>query len=98
VTKSELIPAFDVITGKVEGVIGNTGPKRISSALPSLLSRAAPTPRGPHRDNATVRRAARICDLKEMLGVKDTSSLLITPLWVRGPRLPIGWTRDIIPI
>jgi len=80
-----LIAAFDVATGKVEGVIGNTRTESdFARFLDSLLSGAAPTTRWDivcdnlniHLSEAVVRLVARHCALVDELGLKGKSGVL----------------------
>ncbi len=74
-----LIAAFDVSTGKVEGVVGDTRTEKdFARFLRSLLSSAAPNTRwhivcdnlNIHLSECVVRLVARHCGLKDKLGVK----------------------------
>jgi transposase len=80
-----LIAAFDVATGKVEGVIGNTRTEKdFARFLRSLLSRAAPTTRWDivcdnlniHLSESVVRLIARYRGFKGKLGIKGSSGVL----------------------
>jgi len=80
-----LIAAFDVATGKVEGVIGNSRTERdFARFLRRLLSNATPDTRWDivcdnlniHLSEAVVRLVTRHCRLKEKLGVKGKSGVL----------------------
>ena len=80
-----LIAAFDVATGKVEGVIGNTRTEKdFARFLRRLLSSAAPDIRWDivcdnlniHLSEAVVRLVARHCGLKDKFGVKGKSGVL----------------------
>jgi len=80
-----LIAAFDVATGKVEGVIGNTRTEKdFARFLRSLLSSTAPHTRWDivcdnlniHLSETIVRLVARYCGLKDRLGIKGKSGVL----------------------
>ena len=80
-----LIAAFDVTTGEVEGIVGNTRTEKDSARfLRRLLSRAAPTTKWDivcdnlniHLSESVVRLVARACGLKVNLGAKGRSGVL----------------------
>ncbi len=80
-----LIAAFDVTTGKVAGVVGNTRTEKdFARFLRSLLSSAAPAARWDivcdnlniHLSESVVRLVARHCGLKDKLGRKGKSGIL----------------------
>jgi len=80
-----LIAAFNVTTGEVEGVVGNTRTEKdFARFLRRLLNRAAPTTKWDivcdnlniHLSESVVRLIARACGLKIKLGVKGRSGLL----------------------
>jgi transposase len=80
-----LIAAFDVATGKVEGVIGNTRTEKdFARFLRRLLCTGALNTRWDivcdnlniHLSEAVVRLVARHCGLKDKLGIKGRSGVL----------------------
>ena len=80
-----LIAAFDVTTGEVEGIVGNTRTEKdFARFLRRLLSRAAPTTKWDivcdnlniHLSESVVRLVARACGLKVNLGAKGRSGVL----------------------
>jgi transposase len=80
-----LIAAFDVTTGEVEGVIGNTrSEKDFARFFAQLLSRDTPTTKWDivcdnlniHLSESIVRSVARRCGIKRRLGVKGKSGVL----------------------
>ena len=81
-----LIAAFDVSTGEVEGVVGNTRTEKdFARFLRRLLSTAAATTKWDivcdnlniHLSESVVRLIARACGLKVKLGVKGRSGARI---------------------
>jgi transposase len=80
-----LIAAFNVTTGEVEGVVGNTRTEKdFARFLRCLLSSADPTTRwhivsdnlNIHLSESVVRLIARVCGVKDKLGVKGRSGVL----------------------
>jgi transposase len=80
-----LIAAFNVTTGEVEGVVGKTRTEKdFARFLRCLLSSADPTTRwhivsdnlNIHLSESVVRLIARVCGVKDKLGVKGRSGVL----------------------
>ena len=80
-----LIAAFDVTTGEVEGVVGNTRTEKdFARFLRRLLSDAAPNARwhivcdnlNIHLSESVVRLIARVCGVEDKLGIKGRSGVL----------------------
>ena len=97
-----LIAAFDVATGKVEGVIGNTRTEKdFARFLRRLLSSAATNLRWDivcdnlniHLSEAVVRLVARHCGLKDKLGGTESGR---SPWQTAGPRSAI--TDIVMPL